>query len=95
MTTFGTLKTPFEITDAEALAPIPQGGLIEPYVMADTELITGTEASRFPVPPSAFGFLIDEFAEDFPYDGVDGILTSALTVEATHLEPTTGQIWPR
>lgn len=52
--------------------------------------------SRFPVPPTAWGFMTDGETELI----VEGLtapyyLMGAVAAEGSYLEPTRGQIWPR
>ena len=74
--------------------------LVEPYSIGTVESAS-VVASRFPVPPLAWGFLIDDLGLDLAFDAMPSIQVSgifmggALSVEGTHLEPTIGQIWPR
>lgn len=55
-------------------------------------------AGRFPVPMSAYGFLID-FEAELALDRLDILggkfISGALTPESIYGEPTIGQIWPR
>lgn len=94
MTQFGPLKDRFILTDLELLGPIPQGGLTTPYPITDVDGITANLITRFPTPPSAFGFLTDV---DFGMDlrGITKVIAGAVFPESLYLEPTTGQIWPR
>jgi len=92
---FGPLKE-LVVTDLELVAGIPVGGLITPQETDDVSGVTAILASRFPTPPSAFGFLydLDPFL-DIQFDGVTKVITGAVYPESLYLEPTTGQIWPR
>ena len=100
MATFGPLNEPFLLTTLEPdylLVPIPQGGLKD-VVLPGTppEAISAQVQSAFPYPPAAFGFMID-VELDLQFDRLETpyVLTSALVAEGSHMEPTTGQIWPR
>jgi hypothetical protein len=54
-------------------------------------------ANRFPVPPSAFGFLTDGETLAYSIQGLHDpyLVAGALSPYSSYLEPTTGQIWPR
>lgn len=94
MTTFGTLVEP-EVVDAlELIDAMPYGDLVTPFVLTSMEDVTATYPSRFPVPPTAGGFLVDVDFE-MAGDRVSANFAGALTPEGDFLEPTTGQIWPR
>jgi hypothetical protein len=94
MATFGSLQdVPYAAVDA--LAPIPQGHLEDPYVYSAVEAIVPPPlTSRFPTPPSAYGFLKDGFFEVLP-GRIGSTEFYMLHPEGTRLEPTQGQIWPR
>lgn len=68
--------------------------LVTPYVITAPSDISATQASRFPVDPSSWGILIDVDAE-MVGDKISASLAGSLSPEGDHLEPTTGQIWPR
>lgn len=91
---FGPCSNPFILTDLELVGPIPQGGLTTPQETTDAEGVTAILASRFPTPPSAFGFLLD-LDVDLDFNGVTAYIPGAVYPESIYLEPTTGQIWPR
>lgn len=70
---------------------------VTPVVIASVDsLLQSPIAQRFPVPPSAFGFMAD-IAEGWGIVGLSSpqFIASALQPEGVYSEPTTGQIWPR
>ena len=96
---------PVPFTAIESLQGEPDGPLSpSPYELTSRDpAISAVESNRFPVPPTAGGFLVDPSIWNFPDFpvlesprlGATKILFSSLLPENTHLEPTLGQIWPR
>lgn len=100
----GTLCAPYTQGALNLVDAIPQGGLCQPYSLdVPPSGIEGVLAQRFPVPPSAFGFLtsLNELYENIipvgPGIGLKAphMITGAVLPEGAYLEPTIGQIWPR
>lgn len=71
----------------------------QPYPdLTDVDHVPQAEAQRFPVPISVTASMYDvpdTWALDEVEEGVATTLSAALSIEATHLEPNIGQIWPR
>lgn len=99
MAQFGPLidVTPsFDTGDLELIEPYAFGDLITPFVGVVPDGASSPIGNRFPVPPTAGGFLTDVEME-FAFDGVGlpWVVTGALYPESPYLEPRVGQIWPR
>lgn len=97
MAVLGTLIEPYAQDSVDNVAGLPNGYLITPYEADVPTGVSAVIAGRFPTPPSAFGFLTPVYEWELLLDGLSPpyVYTSALSPEATHLEPTIGQIWPR
>lgn len=79
----------------ELVDRIPIGPLASPYELIEQTGITEILSNRFPVPPTAAGFVTDVPDEDRKSTGVVMTIISALSPAGSYLEPTIGQIWPR
>lgn len=90
------------VASVESVAPIPMGDLLDIDAYGPVYYVEATvRSNRFPTPPSAFGFLIDVDAQ-FMFSAMppatlvlpfkSGILAP---IDASVLEPSLGQIWPR
>jgi len=97
MAVHGTLNEPFVLDEVENISQIPMGDLVTPTDIGVPDLITALAPSRFPVPPTAWGFLTDilELEMAFSRVGPPYVYTGLLYPESPYLEPTIGQIWPR
>ena len=96
MATIATLSEPYVVSSLEFVGAVPFGDLLTPYEGVVPDGVSAVVPSRFPVPPSAGGFLLDVDEEMMQY-GVEApyFITGAMYPESGYLEPTTGQIWPR
>lgn len=95
MAEFGPLSEPVTVSEIDLVAGIPVGDLVDAGgTIESVDGIVGMVTQRFPVPPSAGGFLKDT-ALELVGPGVTGVISSALSVEGSYMEPTRGQIWPR
>ena len=88
------------ITTFDFISPIPTGDLIDPIIVTSIDRLSSPITNRFPVAPTAGGFLIDTTLEAdpgwiLPGPGVTRSITSILSPTLDVLEPTVGQIWPR
>lgn len=88
------------VTTFDLISPIPTGDLIDRTTLTSIDLLSGPITNRFPVAPTAGGFLIDPILEVdpgwvLPGPGITRFITSVLSPTLDVLEPTVGQIWPR
>lgn len=81
--------------EVELVDRIPIGPLVTPFELTEQTSIGQTISARFPVPPTAAGFITDVPDEDRRMSGVAMAIGSALSPAGSYLEPTIGQIWPR
>jgi hypothetical protein len=100
MAQVGTIRDVATITSLEKLTPLSYGDFCTPFEMTLPNCISSVMSQRFPVPSIAWGFLAAvENSSVFPQwaftRGPPYFLGSALTPEASYLEPKIGQIWPR
>lgn len=88
------------VTTLEFLSPIPVGDLNDPIIVNSVDLLSSPITNRFPVPPTAGGFLIEATREIepgwiLPGPGITQSISSILSPSLDVLEPQIGQIWPR
>jgi len=91
----GVLVTLLPYDSLELVNRIPIGPLITPFELTEQPLISEFVPNRFPVPPTAAGFITDVEDETRKMTGVTQTIVSALSPAGSYLEPTIGQIWPR
>lgn len=68
-----------------------------PGEVASVDVVSPPITARFPVPPTAWGFMTDVLEAVGDIEGLSTpyYMMGAVAAEGSYLEPTRGQIWPR